>query len=110
MGIDLEQIVERDSSFEGIAFRDEELALLPSGPEEAEARAAELARLWCAKEAVAKLLGTGLGGSPKDFTIERLEEGRVFVRAPGADNLFTVQTSRYGDWVLAHTIAEHETD
>jgi acyl transferase domain-containing protein/phosphopantetheinyl transferase len=110
VGIDLEQIVERDSSFEGIAFRDEELALLPSGPEEAEARAAELARLWCAKEAVAKLLGTGLGGSPKDFTIERLEEGRVFVRAPGADNLFTVQTSRYGDWVLAHTIAEHETD
>jgi acyl transferase domain-containing protein/phosphopantetheinyl transferase len=105
VGIDLEKIVERPKPFERIAFGDDELALLPRGEE----RAAEVARLWCAKEAVAKRLGTGLGGQPKDFKIVRLEGTRVFVRAAGADTLLAVDTADDGEWVMAWTVEGSET-
>jgi phosphopantetheinyl transferase len=110
VGVDLERIVERPESFERIAFGAEELALLPPRSDSDEQRAETTARLWCAKEAVAKLLGTGLEGNPKKFTVVRLEGECAFVRAPGADNLFTVNTDRQGEWVMAQVAAEHETE
>lgn len=59
VGVDLEPIVPRESSFERIAFSTSERALLDkfSDPQ---SRPEQVTRFWCAKEAVAKALGEGL--------------------------------------------------
>jgi len=62
VGIDIERIEPRTPEFANLAFTAAERALLG-----AEDEAAGLTRLWVAKEAAAKQLGTGLGGRPKDF-------------------------------------------
>jgi phosphopantetheinyl transferase len=50
-------------------------------------------RLWCAKEAVSKALGTGLQGRPKDFEAIAAE----------ADGSFLIQHNPSGERVIAHT-------
>src|SRR6185312_5150925 len=36
-------------------------------------------RFWAAKEAVSKAAGTGLGGQPHRFVVERVDKGRLLV-------------------------------
>ena len=88
VGIDLERIEPRSASFLKIAFTPAEMAL-------AAGRDEWYARMWAAKEAVAKALGTGMT-DPRKFE----------VHAAG-DHLtvgdFTVETSRDGDYVIAWT-------
>jgi acyl transferase domain-containing protein/phosphopantetheinyl transferase (holo-ACP synthase) len=88
VGIDLERIEPRTPAFLAIAFTPAELAL-------AAGRNEEYARLWAAKEAVAKALGTGMT-DPKRFE----------VRADG-DKLrigdFVVETQLDGDYAIAWT-------
>jgi phosphopantetheinyl transferase len=91
VGIDLERIAPRTGAFADLAFTPAERAL-------AEARGGDegMARLWAAKEAVAKLRGTGLT-DPK----------KLEVRAAGGDRLAIgrdlVETARHGDHVVAWT-------
>jgi acyl transferase domain-containing protein/phosphopantetheinyl transferase len=60
-----------------------------------------LLRLWCAKEAAAKFLGTGLRGRPEDFEVrfddERMEEGIVV----HAGSQIDVSVHRDGDLIVA---------
>jgi phosphopantetheinyl transferase (holo-ACP synthase) len=88
VGIDLERIEPRTEAFLKIAFTPAELVL-------AAGRDEEYARLWAAKEAVAKALGTGMT-DPKRFEVrahgERLQIG---------DHI--VDTKRDGDYMIAWT-------
>jgi len=59
VGVDLERVTPRDGAFLAAAFSDAERAAIAALPD-ASARDALAARLWCAKEAVAKSFGAGL--------------------------------------------------
>jgi phosphopantetheinyl transferase len=92
-GVDVEPVAARGDGFAGIAFTAAEQALLPTGGDRDE----WLTRLWCAKEAAGKARGTGLGGSPRELTVEEVDGERV--RVDGA----WVRTRRDGDTVVAWT-------
>ncbi|CAN5138369.1 type I polyketide synthase [soil metagenome] len=88
VGIDLERIEPRSASFLKIAFTQAEMVL-------AAGRDEWYARIWAAKEAVAKALGTGMT-DPKKFEVH-----------VAGDHLtigdFTVETCRDGDHAIAWT-------
>jgi phosphopantetheine--protein transferase-like protein len=88
VGIDLERIEPRSASFLKIAFTPTEMVL-------AAGRDEWYARMWAAKEAVAKALGTGMT-DPKKFEVQA-----------AGDHLtigdFTVETRRDGDYAIAWT-------
>jgi acyl transferase domain-containing protein/phosphopantetheinyl transferase len=67
VGIDIEAVAERDAGTEEIALTPAERALLDGRP--SADRAELFTRLWTAKEAVGKALGTGLAGRPHDFEV-----------------------------------------
>ncbi|RMG19388.1 MAG: acyltransferase domain-containing protein [Deltaproteobacteria bacterium] len=72
VGIDVERIEARPSAFERAAFTDEELRLL----DDSEGRIEWATRLWCAKEALAKALGSGLE-NPRSLAVSAIEGQRV---------------------------------
>jgi phosphopantetheinyl transferase len=72
LGIDLERIEPRPEGFINLVLSNLERSLLPEGD-------AWLARVWTAKEAVAKLRGTGLGGDPKKLPLQAVEGERVLI-------------------------------
>jgi acyl transferase domain-containing protein/phosphopantetheinyl transferase len=81
-GIDVEEVAPRSQSTVEAALGPAELALfagLPGDPER------WFARFWTAKEAVAKLRGTGLRGEPRDFAVVAAAEDELTVRAGGHD-------------------------
>jgi phosphopantetheinyl transferase len=71
VGIDMEPLSPKKRGFLHMAFSAHERELLkkgdPSGVEE------WVLRLWCAKEAVAKSLGRGLPGGPRDLVIREID-------------------------------------
>jgi phosphopantetheinyl transferase len=91
VGIDIEKIAPRTDGFAATAYTPAEIAL-GTGRDHDE----WLTRLWAAKEAVAKVRGTGMT-DPK----------RVEVRAADGDRLVidddVVDTKRDGDYVIAVT-------
>jgi acyl transferase domain-containing protein/phosphopantetheinyl transferase len=65
VGIDLEAVAERSAAVEKIALTGGEQRWLDAQPHRAEG----MTRLWTAKEAVAKVLGTGLAGRPQSLEV-----------------------------------------
>ncbi|HTU93494.1 MAG TPA: beta-ketoacyl synthase N-terminal-like domain-containing protein [Gemmataceae bacterium] len=61
-------------------------------------------RLWCAKEAAAKALGTGLQGRPKDFEALAVEEDGSFLvqHGPTRERLLAC-TVRVGPFIVAYS-------
>ena len=95
VGIDVEQVVQRDQAAYDAAFTTTESELLrtlvaadPAPP--AEAEPLWFTRFWTAKEAVAKAEGTGLDGAPKSFVVVR-----AAATSAGTAEL-TVETRRGG--------------
>ncbi|MGE5185668.1 MAG: 4'-phosphopantetheinyl transferase superfamily protein, partial [Acidobacteriota bacterium] len=88
VGIDLERIEPRTDAFVQIAYTPAELALATDDEQRA--------RLWAAKEAVAKALGTGIT-DPKRFEVRARPDGRLQIDA------FVVDTRREGAYVVAWT-------
>jgi len=87
VGIDLERIEPRTEAFLKIAFTPAELAIGTTDE--------MYARMWAAKEAVAKALGTGMT-DPKRFEVRVVGEDL-------AVGDFTVHTRRDGDYAIAWT-------
>ncbi|MEU7133247.1 beta-ketoacyl synthase N-terminal-like domain-containing protein [Streptomyces sp. NPDC046261] len=70
VGIDVEEVTERPVHLHEFALTPDERRLLASAcAETGEPEALWFTRFWAAKEAVAKAEGTGLRGSPRDFTV-----------------------------------------
>ncbi len=92
VGVDLEWIESRDEGFMNLAFSAEELLGLSVDSAE------QITRAWVAKESVAKALGTGLGGRPKDFCLTEIQGEDFWV------NPCWVRTQRYGNYILGYTL------
>ena len=94
VGIDMETLQGLDPALlANGAFTAAERGLLGDDP-------AGLLAGWCAKEAAAKCLGTGLTGRPKGFAIAALDAAGARVDTPAAGPLH-VALARAGDAVLA---------
>jgi phosphopantetheinyl transferase len=63
-------------------------------------------RLWCAKEAAAKALRTGLQGRPKDFQALDVDDagGLLIHHGPSGERL-VAHSVRVEDWIIAYTAA-----
>ena len=72
VGIDVVEIAPREESTTRYALTESEIAQLGAD------RDRQFARIWAAKEAVGKALGTGLDGSPRRFQVS-LDQGTVTV-------------------------------
>ncbi len=86
IGVDAEKIRTPSQDLLDGAFSEAELALLPPGTSETPSQRSEwVFRLWCAKEAVGKALGSGVSLDPRQFTVARVDapSGLVAVRPPG---------------------------
>ncbi|MDX1661966.1 MAG: 4'-phosphopantetheinyl transferase superfamily protein, partial [Gemmatimonadota bacterium] len=93
VGLDLERIEPRDEGFDEVAFGPPERDLLPAGGDRDEWRA----RFWAAKEALAKMRGTGLRGNPRAFPVTGTDGETVTVDGT------PVETRRRDEWIVAWT-------
>ncbi|KDN17487.1 type I polyketide synthase [Amycolatopsis rifamycinica] len=82
-GIDVEEVVARSRSTVEAALGPGELALFASLSGDPERW---FARFWTAKEAVAKLRGTGLRGEPRDFAVVAATPEELIVRVDGDEH------------------------
>jgi acyl transferase domain-containing protein/phosphopantetheinyl transferase len=86
VGIDVEEIVERDDTTRDVALSSQETALLVARcAESGEPSATWFTRFWSAKEAVAKAEGTGLEGRPKRFEVVAASSSEMAVRVRRRD-------------------------
>jgi len=101
VGIDVERVEPRGEGFASIAFTPAERAL--RGGDDADEW---LTRVWAAKEALAKALGTGLEGNPRRFEVKEAAGERLLVgmtdRTDPMEPVW-VETRRDGDCVVAWT-------
>jgi phosphopantetheine--protein transferase-like protein len=95
-GIDVEEVVERADSTFAAALGESEWALLTTAAKTTgESESLWFTRFWAAKEAVSKLLGTGLRGEPKNFEVATAGPGQLTVRV--ADQEYQVQSRTVSD-------------
>jgi phosphopantetheine--protein transferase-like protein len=83
IGVDIERLRPLQEGFDQTVFNEEERNLIVHHPD-SETNEWSL-RLWCAKEAVSKALGTGLVGIPKDLTAKGIntETGDIEIEISG---------------------------
>lgn len=120
VGIDIERISARAPDFLKTLSNETEQDLLreyvdrTAASDKSEVMTTWITRFWCAKEAVGKLLGTGVAVA-RQFEIVGIEtEGFLRIRPPNSDSIVAVGTVRDGDFIIAHASAsardsgEHE--
>jgi phosphopantetheine--protein transferase-like protein len=83
VGIDIEMLGRRRDGIEEVAFNEKERILLSGLPEEIKEE--WVLRMFCAKEAVAKAVGLGMCGNPRNLEIQTLDQhnGKVSVCVVG---------------------------
>lgn len=109
IGADIELVRDLDDDFCRAAFSEKDIELLSGCKDNA---AAEWRmRAWCAKEAAAKALGTGLAGRQKELAISAMDRatGTFVIEVPasvatGKIEKIKAYTMRRGDFVLAGSI------
>jgi phosphopantetheinyl transferase len=118
LGVDLEQLSGRPAGFAAMAFGPDEQRLLESVPEPGSAESLEewTLRCWCAKESVAKALGSGLLGDPRHLGVTAIDRrsGQISLQLRGqlADRFgagggsLVAYTLRAGPLVVATTGCE----
>lgn len=74
VGIDIESIEERTPDFMDISFTKKEQELIKDKDQ-----AEWSTRLWTAKEAYGKMLGTGLQGNPKRYEVKKIDGQSLFI-------------------------------
>ncbi|WP_333473226.1 beta-ketoacyl synthase N-terminal-like domain-containing protein [Lolliginicoccus lacisalsi] len=84
-GVDVEEVLERDTTTENAALTEHERGLLDTLASSAD-RALWFTRFWTAKEAVAKMARTGLDGAPKQFEVITASPDSLIVRHLGIDH------------------------
>jgi phosphopantetheinyl transferase len=103
IGVDAEKIRPPSQDLLDAAFSEADLARLPPEARDSdELRAEWVFRLWCAKEAVGKALGSGVSLDPRQFAVVGVDPGRGLVAIrpqSGADAV--ALTFRRGSHVLA---------
>lgn len=100
VGIDLELIRERNAGFlESFTNAEERSMLSRFDPNE---KPALITRLWCAKEAAAKMRGTKMGSNPHAFQAARIQKDGKIILDHHQDNLkFSVNTHQDDEFILA---------
>ncbi|MFD9890371.1 beta-ketoacyl synthase N-terminal-like domain-containing protein [Amycolatopsis sp. NPDC059027] len=109
-GIDVEEVAPKAASTLAVAFGEAERALFDEVSADDPDR--WFARFWTAKEAVAKLRGTGLRGEPRDFEVVEAAPERLTVRAGGRDYPVRCRDVEHAPraYVVAWTEEEKETE
>ncbi len=119
IGIDIELVRPRQDGFADIAFANAERELLHRLPPDMLDE--WILRCWCAKEAVAKALGSGMARGPQGLSVISIdvEKQRIHVRLGDAmandhqhpeATAFVVHSYRQDDLVVATTLCELEGD
>lgn len=109
VGVDLEPLSRDVTAILGDFATPEERALIAPFLE-AQPHEVWATRLWCAKEAVSKALGTGLQGRPRDFAAVDVEaDGSLLVQHQPSGQRLVVLTRRWNDYILATTTLQRET-
>ena len=101
LGVDIEQIREREQGFETLAFTEEERTLLNSL--EASTREEWITRFWCAKESVGKALGRGLIEGPKSLVVQELDAQTGTVKVALRGKLSEAFPEFAGAQIVAYT-------
>jgi phosphopantetheinyl transferase len=102
VGIDIERVADRDEVFLATIASQGERELLGNlvGSEPS----AWITRLWCAKEATGKLLGTGLDAAPQGFeAIDIKACGTITILHHGNGRSVLVNTKQEDDFIIAYT-------
>jgi phosphopantetheinyl transferase len=106
VGVDIERIAERDADFVRAFTTANERNMIEKFPE-AE-RHIWTTRLWCAKEAAGKLLGTGVVGAPQAFEAIQLEDdGQIQIRHQASARPIHVKTVEDLGFIIAYVSQAH---
>jgi phosphopantetheinyl transferase len=103
VGIDIEIITDRDEHFlETFATSQERERLADFfGNED---RNAWITRLWCAKEATGKMIGTGVEPSPQQFEATDVNgNGAISILHHPTGSIVSVKTIQESNFIIAHT-------
>jgi phosphopantetheinyl transferase/malonyl CoA-acyl carrier protein transacylase len=102
VGIDLEPVSRPTARILGDFALPEEIRILDHLAAAEQLDGAWSTRLWCAKEAAGKALGTGLAGRPRDLELVHAEkDGRIRIRHRPSGRELTVVTSRRDGMIVA---------
>lgn len=100
VGVDIERISARDASFIDAFTTPHERALIESFPETERHRL--ITRIWCAKEAAGKLLGTGVDGAAQQFETLRASAGsHIEVMHKPSARPIIVRTAEESGFIMA---------
>jgi phosphopantetheinyl transferase len=101
VGVDIEQVVERDANFLQCMSSETERALLQ--PFTDDSRDEWITRLWCAKEALGKMMGTGVDGAPQAFEARTIDDDGVLdMHHHRSGREVHVRTMQDGGFVIAY--------
>ncbi|MGA8170967.1 MAG: 4'-phosphopantetheinyl transferase superfamily protein [Methylocystis sp.] len=100
VGVDIERIATRDANLVKAFATANELGMLGEYPDDQ--RDAWLTRLWCAKEAVGKVLGFGIDGKAQSLEATHLSgDGTIDVLHRASDRSFRVTTVEDRGFIIA---------
>ncbi len=102
VGIDIEKIEERSENFVDMTLLDSEVSLIKTGTTCASLHDELITRIWTAKEAVSKKMGTGLQGNIKCFVLEEVQGDRFKI------NGHWTKTVKHKDYIICWTDETYE--